>query len=86
LERTSRATQEIGEMTQSIQSETQHAVEGMRSGIELPSIPSDLLTLYATPKNLTSRAHSNPKKRVLSAPEGRNRRTQMSEYIHIANF
>ena len=33
-ERTTRATQEIGEMTQSIQSETQHAVKGMRSGAQ----------------------------------------------------
>ena len=33
-ERTARATQEIGDMTRSIQSETQHAVEGMRSGAQ----------------------------------------------------
>lgn len=33
-ERTAKATQEIAQMTQSIQSETQHAVEGMRSGAQ----------------------------------------------------
>ena len=33
-ERTARATQEIGQMTQSIQIETQHAVEGMRAGAQ----------------------------------------------------
>lgn len=33
-ERTARATQEIAQMTQSIQSETQHAVDGMRSGAQ----------------------------------------------------
>ena len=33
-ERTARAIQEIGQMTQSIQIETQHAVEGMRAGAQ----------------------------------------------------
>ena len=33
-ERTTRATQEIGQMTQSIQNETQHAVQGMRAGAQ----------------------------------------------------
>jgi aerotaxis receptor len=33
-ERTAQATKEIGQMTQSIQSETQHAVDGMRSGAQ----------------------------------------------------
>ena len=42
-ERTARATQEIAQMTQSIQSETQHAVDGMRSGAQQVADGVDLV-------------------------------------------
>ena len=42
-ERTARATQEIAQMTQSIQSETQHAVDGMRAGAQQVADGVDLV-------------------------------------------